>query len=346
MKRKDFIKTVSLSAAATAIPFQLNAKINDVLPIIKPPKIKKGDKIGIIAPGSFITEAELEDSKKNLTELGFIPIPSKNILAKKGYLGGEDKLRADDVNEMFADKSIKGIMCARGGYGCARILPMLDYNVIKSNPKVLVGYSDITALLYGIFSKTGLVCFHGPVGISTFNPFSVTYFNDVLVDTHENLTLISQKEEKEEDGSLKIIRSGKGQGQLVGGNLSIVVSLIGTEFDIDTTGKIVFIEEVGEEPYRIDRMLTQMIQAGKFKNAAGIALGVFSKCEPKKNGPEFPQSFTLFEVLEDRLYDLNIPVLYGMSFGHITNKFTLPFGILAELDSMAQSLTLLETSVI
>ena len=223
---------------------------------------------------------------------------------------------------------------------------MLDYELIRNNPKAIVGYSDITSLLYGIFAKTGLVGFHGPVGISTFNEFSIRYFVDVLVNPHENLTLYNAREEKEEDGyKVKAIYGGTAKGKLIGGNLSLIVSMIGTPYDIDTNGKIIFIEEVGEEPYRIDRMLTQMIQAGKFNGAAGIALGVFSKCEARGSDSGILNSFTLSEVLFDRLAGLKIPVLYGMSFGHITNKFTLPFGIDAELNTLNQTLTLLEPAV-
>ena len=156
------------------------------------------------------------------------------------------------------------------------------------------------------------------------------------------------KPDKEDDELYKIypIRSGIAKGELVGGNLSIVVSLIGTKYDIDTTGKIVFLEDVGEEPYRIDRMLTQMIEAGKFDNAAGIALGVFKHCRVKKENPSFKTSFNLREVLFDRLYKLGVPVIYGLSFGHIENKFTLPFGIKAKLDVTNQTLTLLEKAVL
>src|SRR3989339_1305087 len=143
-----------------------------------------------------------------------------------------------------------------------------------------------------------------------------------------------------------VIRHGKTTGKLVGGNLSIVASLIGTKYDVDTKGKIIFLEEVGEEPYRVDRMLTQLIQSGKFDKAAGIVVGVFKDCEPKEKDPSFSTSFSLMEVLFDRLSNLNIPVIYGMSFGHIKNKFTLPIGIKAELDTINQTLTLLENAVI
>ncbi len=348
MKRRNFIKSVSAFTFAGYSGVKLLAgtlKPGNPENIL-PPRLKKGDTIGLITPGSFITEEELDESVKNLKDLGFKVKYSKNILARLGYLAGTDKQRAEDVNRMFSDNEVNGIVCARGGYGCSRILPLLDYELIKKNPKVLVGYSDITALLYGIYSQTGVVCFHGPVGISTFNEFSVENFMNVLINPKTGFEMRSVNDE-ENDELYKIIpiRSGIAEGELVGGNLSIVVSLIGTPYDINTGGKILFLEDVGEEPYRIDRMLTQLIEAGKLDNVAGIALGVFKNCRVKEKDPSFSKSFTLAEVLYDRLFNLGVPVIYGLSFGHIENKFTLPFGIKAKLDVGNQTLTLLEQAV-
>lgn len=344
MQRRDFIKSVSTAALLAAVPNVFSA----VQPKekIKPPRLKSGDTIGLIAPGSYISQNELKDSIDNLEKLGFKVLYNERILSKTGYLAGDDKSRAAEINSMFANKKVNGIICARGGYGCARILPLLDYDLIKSNPKVLIGYSDITALLNGIYIITGLITFHGPVGISSFNDFSVRYFTDVLVNPKPNLILISENTGDQNNNNITTIFSGKGVGELIGGNLSVLNSLIGSKYDFDGEGKIIFIEEIGEEPYRIDRMLTQLIQAGKFDKAAGIALGVFKDCEPKEKDPSFSSSFSLLEVLFDRLSNLNIPVAYGLSFGHIKNKFTLPIGIKAELDTINQTITLLETAVL
>ncbi len=352
MQRRNFLKTFSAASAFTLIkPIDLISKskfveIKSENKLIKPPRLKIGDTIGLIAPGSFIDEKELKDSVENLEHLGFKVVYTDNILARDGYLAGTDKQRVSDINEMFSRKDVNAIVAARGGYGCTRILPMIDYKTIKNNPKILIGYSDITALLYGIFKETGLVCFHGPVGISTFNDFSVDYFKNVLMFPHGKLTFYNAHENNNDDlYKPATIRSGKAQGKLVGGNLSLVVSVIGTSYDIDTNGNIIFLEEVGEEPYRVDRMITQMIESGKFNKASGIALGVFSSCKPKPSHSDIDNSFSVLEVLFDRLFPLNIPVVYGMSFGHITNKFTIPFGINAELDSLEQTLTLLEPAV-
>ncbi|MDP4192297.1 MAG: LD-carboxypeptidase [Bacteroidota bacterium] len=357
MQRRNFIRTISVASALSVLSNKIPAMTNghnssgdatqQEAAVIKPKRLKKGDRVGLVAPGSFITESELKESITNLENLGLKAVYSENILSRYGYLGGKDSQRSLDLNNMFARKDVDAIMCVRGGYGCARILPSLDYNLIKENPKILIGYSDITALINAIFKKTGLISFHGPVGISTFNEFSLYYFKNTLVEPVDTLTLWNARDENPQDLSRKVvpIRNGKATGQLVGGNLSIVVSMIGTPYDINMDGKIVFLEEVGEEPYRIDRMLTQMIEAGKFDKVAGVALGVFEKCEAKEKDPSFVSSLSLMEVLFDRLFDLGVPVIYGLSFGHVTNKFTLPVGLKVELDVDSQVIRLLEPAV-
>jgi len=345
MKRKNFLKAVGLAAAASTIP--LRNIYPDLSPVerIKPPRLKPGDTIGLVAPGSYIDGQQLNESIKNLYELGFNVVYNNSILSKNGYFSGPDRQRASDVNQMFYRDDVKGIVCARGGYGCTRILPLLNYNVIKTNPKVLIGYSDVTSLLYGIYKETGLVCFHGAVGISSYNNFTVDYFKKTLMDPVDKLLLRNpEPESPDEEFQPYTIQGGIAKGELIGGNLSVVVSLIGTPYDVDTKNKIIFLEEMSEDPYRIDRMLTQMRMAGKFEAAAGVALGIFKDCIPSEK-TSFDSSFTLKEVLKNRLADLNIPVVYGMSFGHVKNKFILPAGLNAELDSSNQTITLLETAV-
>lgn len=345
MYRRHFLKIFPAAAAIAAAPLQYPGIADN--PIIKPKSLKPGDTIGIIAPGSFISEKELNTCSTNIKKLGFNVYFSGKVLSKYGYLGGTDRERADDVNEMFSNNDVDGIICARGGYGCSRILPLIDYDLIKKNPKVISGYSDITSLLYGIFSQTGLVCFHGPVGVSSFNDFTVDAFSRVVMNPGIAGEFFSKPEsEKKENYRIYTIVSGKGKGKLVGGNLSVVLSMMGTPYDIDTNGKIIFLEEVGEEPYRIDRMLTQLLQAGKLDKAAGIIMGVFIDCEPEKRNTSITNSFSLKEVLFEKLSVLKVPVIYGMSFGHVKNKFTLPLGIEAELNTDMQSLTLLEPSVL
>ena len=349
MKRRNFIKTISTATvAAAAFPKSISEKTSlRSKSILKPPRLKPGDTIALVTPGSYITEQEKEESINNLRGLGFKVIYSDRLMQKNGYFSATDEERAADLNEMFERKDVQGIMCARGGYGCARILPYLDYELIENNPKPLIGFSDVTALQYALYNKCNLITFHGPVSISTFNSFSVRNFENVLMNPKQQTELVNSTNGNINNPyGITAISEGKAEGELVGGNLSIVVSMIGTEYDIDFSDKIIFLEEFLEEPYRIDRMLTQMIQAGKFENAAGVALGVFKTCEPNETNPSFSESFSLIEVLNDRLGKLKIPVVYGLSFGHIADKFTLPFGVKAELNSETKQLKLLEPGVL
>ncbi|MCC6550398.1 MAG: LD-carboxypeptidase [Ignavibacteriaceae bacterium] len=343
MKRSQFLASSLLLSLS---PFVRSEAAGIYKKTIIPPRLKQGDRIALVSPGGFITADELKDSRTNIEALGFEVVDGKSVVGKYGYLGGSDKERADDINWAFGDKAINGIVCTRGGYGCGRILPMLDYELIEKNPKVLMGYSDITALFYGIYTKTGLTGFHGPVGISTFNDYSVNHLRNVVINPVPVYTLDNAPAEAANpDYELYTISGGTVRGKLIGGNLSLVVSVIGTEFNPDYTGAIIFLEEVREEPYRIDRMLTQLVQSGAVEKCNGIALGVFSKCNPKESESAITTSLTLKEVLFDRLGGLGKPVCYGLSFGHIANKFTLPFGTEAELDADSGILKLIEPAV-
>jgi muramoyltetrapeptide carboxypeptidase len=349
MKRRNFIKTISTATVAAAVTKPVFAPVNNFesKKLNKPSRLKNGDTIALVTPGSYITEQEKEESINNLRNLGFNIIYSDRLMLKNGYFSATDEERAADLNEVFERKDVQGIMCARGGYGCARILPFLDYALIENNPKPFIGFSDATALQYAIFKNSSLITFHGPVSISTFSSFSSRYFRNVLVDPDEQLELVNSTTGNNYNPyGITVIADGKAEGELVGGNLSIVASLIGTEYDIDFSGKIIFFEEFMEEPYRVDRMLTQMLQSNKFKNAKGIAMGVFKLCEPNKTNPAFSGSFSLMEVLRDRLGNLGIPVIYGLSFGHVADKFTLPFGGKAELNTGTKQLKLIESAVL
>jgi muramoyltetrapeptide carboxypeptidase len=349
LKRRNFIKTISTATvAASVLPVKANdGRIPSTKKQTKPSRLKEGDTIALITPGSYITEQEKEESINNIRNLGFNVVYSDRLMQKNGYFSATDKERAADLNEMFGRKDVHAILCARGGYGCARILPYLDYDLIEDNPKALIGFSDVTALQYAIYKNCGLITFHGPVSISTFSSFSVKNFENVLVNPTFELELNnSTTGNNYNQYGITVISEGIAEGELIGGNLSICVSLIGTEYDIDYSRKIIFLEEFLEEPYRVDRMLTQMLQAGKFDDAAGIALGVFKLCEPNKSNPAFQGSFSLLEVLKDRLGNLGIPVIYGLSFGHVADKFTLPFGGRAELNTETNKLKLLEAAVL
>ena len=226
---------------------------------------------------------------------------------------------------------------------------MLDFTAIKKNPKIIIGYSDITALLIAIYNQTKIVTFHGPVASSTFDSFTLDYFVKTLFrskssEIPEPVSELSFAPITFSDSRLITLTGGTARGQLVGGNLAMLVSTLGTPYEVDTKGAIFFIEEVSEEPYKIDRMLTQLWLAGKFQNCAGIALGQFKNCEATSRAG-FDLSFTLQQVLESRIQSLGIPSVYGLPFGHVKSKMTLPIGIQAELNATDKTFTIIERSV-
>ncbi len=348
VNRRLFSKRLAKSVAVSGFSFSTNPFLlyqRMIKKQIKPNRLKKGDTIGLIAPGSSVTEEKLNTAITNLEKLGFKVHFTKNILAKHGYLAGTDQQRLHDLHFMFGNPSINGIWCIRGGYGCGRLLPEIDYSIIQKNPKPLIGFSDVTALLQAIHCKTGLIGFHGPVAVSAFTDYTSSQFQSVLMEPKATFQIKIANENDQKDNSAfqtKIIKSGIAKGQIAGGNLSLLASLCGTKYQLNAKDKIIFLEDIGEKPYRIDRMLTQLLQACNLEEASAIALGIFDNCEAK----EGEDSLTLIETLEDRLGTLGIPVIYGLSFGHIDDQFTFPIGIEVELDTEKQTITLLETAVI
>ena len=354
MHRRKFLGGLTAATVLTALPGGARAAEKEV---IKPLRLQKGDTIGLVTPATYLTEVQLRDAIEHFAQLGFKVRYTPNMLVRKGYLGGTDQQRADDINQFFADESIAGVICGRGGYGSARILPLLNYEAIKNNPKVFMGYSDITAMLYAIYRNAGLVCFHGPMGTSDYNDYTTRYFGEVLMNPTESLTYeaappeptltLSTKKnalgtEALAENSLVSLAPGTAEGVLIGGNLSLVTSLCGTSYDVDWRDKLVFLEEVGEAPYRIDRMLTQLLlDPTKLSAAAGVVLGAFSDCEAKDES----KSLSLTQVLYDRLAGLGIPIVYGISFGHIKHNITLPVGVRAKIDADKKTLTLVEPAV-
>lgn len=355
MKRRTILRGLSIAPFLNGKIFANNSSqltVNQELidykksKIIKPKRLQAGDTLGVIAPSSAIPEHVIEKALENLTNLGFKLKLGKNVRASKGYLAGTDEQRIEDLHWAFSDPEVDAVWCIRGGYGATRILPMIDFKIIKKNPKIFIGYSDITALHVAIFQKTGLVTFHGPVGTSDYTEFTKPNVWDLLTKpTPQYLLKHSEENLKNESNLFKpeVITAGKCQGQLIGGNLSLLSAMDGTPYALkNLKGKILFMEDIDERPYRVDRMLTQMLQAHDFKQLAGIALGIFEGCNPKVD----ENSLTLMECFKDRLGNLGIPVMYGLSFGHIKNQYTLPVGIEAILDTEAGTINLLEAAVL
>ncbi len=351
MNRRKFLLTSSAIAAGAAVSggkeiLAASSERYTLQDVIFPAGLKTGSRVGLISPAGSVDEKQVLESEANLRSIGLEPVRGKNVLGKFGYLAGSDRERADDVNKMFSDDSVEGIWCTRGGYGCSRMLGYLDYEIIRKNPKPLIGYSDITALNYALFAKTGLVSFSGPVGISTFDELSISSIKSLLFSGNISQGhIIKNGTGKTDEYTPMTIMEGKSRGRLIGGNLSVIVSLIGTPYEPDYENAILFIEEVSEEPYRIDRMLTQMLLSGRLNKIKGIAAGIFTKCVSNEERSGLSGSFSFREVLTDRLKNPAVPAFYGFGFGHVSNKYTIPFGAMAELDASAGTLTILENTV-
>jgi len=313
---------------------------------IVPRGLRKGDTIGLIAPGYTFPAKVLEETKKTLLTLGYKPYHTERINRPHGYFSNTDAKRAQDLNHMFTNTEVDAILCVRGGYGCTRIMTLIDYETIKNNPKALIGFSDVTALLNGIFKLTGLVTFHGPVG-STLNEVYCKKALENILTPNKNLksihnAVILPENSKNPEYERYTITEGKAKGILCGGSLTLINALIGTPHEIDFTDAIVCIEDVEEAPYRVDRMLTQLIEGPTFKKAAGIIFGVCAGCNESTN----PNSFSLKEVIMDRIKPLGIPAVYGMSFGHVAQNFTFPIGITASFDTAEMIIKLNEKTVV
>ena len=345
VKRRDFIQNGSAALLAVGLPMGVSAKFQETIhpsKITKPKRLKKGDVVGLIAPGYAITEEQLERSIKAIKAMGMKPYHTPRIFGNHGYLSNTDAERAEDLMQMFRNPKVDAVFCVRGGYGCTRILDLLDFSILAQHTKILLGYSDITALLNTFYQKLGLIGFHGAMGPE---PSSYAYngVKDLLMHPKKNWIL--ENYQFDEDTLLKdpvyepyVITSGMAKGKLVGGNLSLLSAMNGTDYGLDYSGTIVCIEDVGEAPYRIDRMLTQLLSTPSFKKAVGVVFGVCAGCD-KKEGSD---SFSLKEVVTDRLAPMGIPAVYGMSFGHIPETFTFPIGIEAVLDTASFSLQLIE----
>lgn len=345
MQRRSFFQKTGLALLATA--FSQTKSSATPMPettTLKPARLSEGARIALIAPASPVSEEKIQKALDNLNALGYQVQEGAALRARHGYLAGTDAARLADLHQAFADPEIDAVWCVRGGYGITRLLPQINYELIRQHPKPLIGYSDVTALHLAIGKKTGLVSFHGPVAASDFPEDTLAHFRAALIEPQAPYRIDAPAPDAELPGpefSPFTIQAGRASGPLTGGNLSLLAALAGTPFQPSFSGKIAFIEDVGEQPYRIDRMLTQLLQATDLRDAAGIALGVFADCGAKN--PEF--SLTLPETLQDRLGGLGIPVVYGLPFGHVAHQATFPYGVLAELDASERWLSLLEIGV-
>jgi muramoyltetrapeptide carboxypeptidase len=314
---------------------------------IRPHHLNPGDTIGIVAPASAPPDPKAIDlSIRALERLGFKPKLSANARKRWGFLAGTDSERASDIMKMFTDRKVQAILCVRGGYGSARLLPLLDYHAIRRNPKIFIGYSDITSLHCALLKRSNLISFHGPMLNSDFikddfPDFTLQGFLRTLTQPCAPGSICQGYKRK----TVSILRRGMASGQLIGGNISLLCTTLGTPFQPSFKNKILFFEDLDEVPYRFDRMLTHLLNAGVLNQVSGIAIGINANCEdPKaKKTKEYRQ--TLMDVLKERLLPLKIPIVAGLPFGHIPLNATLPIGVRAALDGVKGDLVVTEPAV-
>lgn len=314
--------------------------------LIKPPRLRQGDLVGLIAPGGRTSDPSIEKAVANIEALGFRVKQGANLREVHGNYAGSVQQRVDDLHAMFADKEVKAIWCIRGGSGCISLLTSINYALIRANPKILLGYSDITALHLALHRHAGLVSFHGPVASSGISDYASTHLMAVLTEPQAGYTIPmalenSRRALEEPHFAMRTVHAGMASGPLMGGNLSLVSALAGTPYAADFRHSILFLEEVNEAPYRLDRWMTQLDLSVGFANAAAVMVGICENCGPEDEDI----SLTLDETLDIHLQPLTIPAVTGYSFGHIRNQFTLPVGVMATLDTERQTLTLLEAAV-
>lgn len=301
--------------------------------------LKTGDTIGLICPSSAEDPEKIKYGIELIKSFGFNIKEGNHIYDRKGYLAGEDRHRAEDLMNMFKDPEVDMVLCIRGGYGAMRILPYLDFSVIADNPKIFMGFSDVTVLLNNIYKQCNFPTFHGPMGTSNLkDEHTFRSFMDSIKCIKEDKHIIKNPVDIK---SFPLIK-GKAIGNLVGGNLCLICSTLGTPYEIDFENNILFIEDIGESPYKIDRMLTQLLLSGKIQKCSGVILGGFTDCELKNH----TNSLTLDEVFTDRLLNLNIPILSNFSSGHCYPKLTIPIGTKISLDSEKGEIEVLENILV
>ena len=349
MQRRDLLKgtaaaTLAWSASASARAAGTTAA--SAPPVVRPKRLKPGDRVGLVAPASAnFRSVDVEIAQEVARAFSLEPRLGAHVRDRHGYLAGRDEDRAADLNAFFADSAVSAVFAIRGGWGCARILPYLDWDSIRRNPKVVAGYSDVTGLHCGLLARCGLVTFHAPTLLSDWPPFSVDLFRRVVFEG-EALTMANPPGDEERlvqrENRVRTIRPGRARGRLLGGNLTVLTALLGSPYVPALEGAILFLEDVNEEIYRVDRMLTQLRLAGLLGRVRGFVFGSCSQCEPG----EGYGSLTLEEVLDEHVMPLGIPAYEGAMIGHQDHQFTVPVGALVELDAAAGTIQMLEPAVL
>lgn len=341
------VGAAALNSPAGAATARESASMLQAMPLIKPARLRHGDLVAIIAPSGHTDDDAIARAIANLESLGLKVKLGQHLRAVHGNYAGTVQQRLDDLHGAFLDPDVRAIWAIRGGSGAISLLSSINYALIRVNPKILIGYSDITALHLAINRHAGLVTFHGPVASSTFSDYAVAQLQAVLMAPQDTCTITMslenrQRAERQANFQLRTVHGGQASGRLTGGNLCLVSALAGTPYAADFRNSIVFLEEINEAPYRIDRMLAQLDLSQGFKHAAALMLGVFEHCE----APDDDSSLTLNQTVDQHLLPLAVPAVAGYSFGHIRDQFTLPMGIMATLDADNETLTLQEAAVV
>ncbi len=340
MKRREILLGAAAGAVMSALPMTVAAASATI-----PKRLKPGATIGLIAPASVTYERlQLQLAVETIEAMGLKAKIGSHVMDRFGYLAGKDQDRADDLNEAFADPDVDAVFALRGGWGASRILPMLDYDMIRQNPKILLGYSDVTSLLNAIFAKSGLVTFHGPNVMSEWNEFTYSEMRRLLFDAqpqrYENPVII-EDDLVARSYRTQTISSGKASGQLIGGNLTLISTLMGTPYLPDFSGTILILEDVDEAVYRIDRMLTQLALSGDLQKLSGIVFGHFTGAD----GNRRLGNFSLMDILRQHCEPLGVPCFAGAMFGHVDKQSTVPIGAAATMDADASTFELTAPAV-
>ncbi|MDO9073747.1 MAG: LD-carboxypeptidase [Rubrivivax sp.] len=345
--RRQFMASgaAAMGAAATAVA-PGGAAAQAPPPLLRAPRLKPGDTIALINPSGAIYErAPYAIATESLQALGFQVREAPHLRARYGHFAGTDAQRAADVNAMFADPTVHGMLAMTGGSGGNRMLPLVDYAAIRRTPKFLGGFSDLTALINAVHVHTGLVTFHCPMASSEWNEFSISWLRGAVMDA-QALTLANPKDRDDnivpKIGRITTLRGGRARGPLVGGNLAVLAALAGSAYWPRFDGAILFLEDINEYIYRVDRMLSTLKLSGALDRVAGVVLGGFTNCGP---GDGNYGTLTLDEVFDDYFKPLNVPVYSGALFGHIRRKFTLPVGLPVEMNADAGTLRYLQPAV-
>jgi muramoyltetrapeptide carboxypeptidase len=336
--RRQFLG--GLGVAALARPASLSGAPS---PLLRPPRLRPGDRVGLVRPASAVFETmPVEVVREGLEALGLEVVLGRHFFDRHGYFAGTDAARAEDLDRFFADPELRMIV-AFGGWGAARLLPRLDYAALQASPKVLLGYSDVTALLLAVHARTGLVTFHGP---SPRHRFPADYLRRVAMDAeavvYENPSEVEEDFLVQTRNRIRTLTPGRARGRLLGGNLTVLTAIMGSGYLPDWSGAILFLEDVNEEIYRVDRMLTELSLAGVLSQLGGFVFGQCSECPPAGGYG----SLTLEQVLDEHVRPLGIPAWQGAMIGHVDAQFTLPIGVEVEIDAEAGSIRMLEPAVV